>query len=104
MPDPMEYEEVTSDDYAALFVDSATSSTTRRGVLLSGTCPRCKDPMDYPIVTEVFQLATGGGRSATAADDDTPLLCTCTVHHPNRPADDEGCGAYWNIHLSKPAS
>jgi hypothetical protein len=102
MTDTIDYEETTGDDYAETFVQSATSSTTRRGLLLSGRCPRCNDPMDYPIVTEVFQSSTGGRQSATT--DDTPLLCTCKVPHPKRPADDEGCGAYWNIRLTNPPS
>src|SRR4026208_1118773 len=99
MPDPMDYEEATADDYAEKFTQSCMSSTTRRGVLLSGTCPRCNDPMDYPIVTEIFQSSTSGSQGATATDD-TPLLCTCKVTHPKRPADEEGCGAYWNIQLT----
>ncbi len=102
MPDPLDYAETTADDYAEKFVQSATPSTTRRGVQLSGRCPRCDDPMDYPIVTEVFQSSTGGGHGA--GTDETPLLCTCKVPHPKRPADEEGCGAYWNIRLTNPAS
>src|SRR4051812_8563568 len=103
MPDPVDYEETTADDYAEMFVDSATPSKTRRGVLLSGTCPRCNDRMDYPIVTEVFQSPTDGSQPA-AATNETPLLCTCKVAHPKRPADEEGCGAYWNIVLTNPGS
>jgi hypothetical protein len=98
MPDPVDYAETTADDYAEKFVRSATPSTTRRGVLLSGECPRCADPMDYPVVTEVFRSSTGGAGGATS--DETPVLCTCKVAHPHRPADEEGCGAYWNIRLN----
>src|SRR4051812_41352772 len=96
----MDYEELTGDDYADKFVQSCAPPTmTRRGVLLSGKCPRCEDPMDFPIVTEIYKSATGGNPGAVGTED-TPLLCTCKSKHPNRPADEEGCGAYWNIRLT----
>jgi hypothetical protein len=29
-----------------------------------------------------------------------PMLCTCVLPHPDRPADEEGCGAYWSVEVS----
>jgi hypothetical protein len=105
MPDPVPYEELTADDYAAKFAQSCTSTKTRRGLLLRGTCPRCEEPMDFPVVTEIFQSSAAGSPGpAPAATEETPLLCTCRSAHPNRPADGEGCGAYWNIRLTRPGS
>lgn len=103
MPDPLEYAEQTADDYAKKFAETCTSTSTRRGLLLRGMCPRCGDTMDFQVVTKIFQSGSGGDPGA-AATKETPLLCTCEVTHPNRPAGEEGCGAYWNIRLSRLAS
>ena len=88
---------VTDDAYAVAFAATCTPHEIRRGVLLTGTCPRCADRMDFPISNGVFL------RPATAAPipNTQELMCTCTVAHPGAPPDEEGCGAYWNIELSE---
>lgn len=104
MPDPVPYQEMTADTYGEDFAKSATPTPTRRGVLLSGTCPRCGDPMQFPVVTEIFQsVGSDAARSAPPATEETPVLCTCVATHSDRPAGEEGCGAYWNIRLTRPA-
>jgi hypothetical protein len=94
---PIPYKETTEDGYAAAFAASASATPIRRGVLLSGACPRCGDRMEFPVVTEIFQTA---GSGPGGDDADSPLLCTCLTAHPDRPEDEEGCGAYWNIRLT----
>jgi hypothetical protein len=93
MADPVPFEEVTEDGYAQTFVDACTVTPTRRGVLLAGTCPRCGDPMGFPLTTKVFLSGTPGA----AAAEKREVLCTCQVAHPGRPSGEEGCGAYWNV-------
>jgi hypothetical protein len=102
---PLPYEEVTADTYAQTFAASYTAIAIRRGVLLKGACPRCGDQMQFPVITEIFQNAIAADRGAVqAASEEKPLLCTCQTTHPNRPAGEEGCGAYWNRRLTRPAS
>ncbi|MET7878877.1 hypothetical protein ABZS52_18330 [Micromonospora profundi] len=98
---PLPYAEITADNYAATFAATSIGSPTRRGVLLRGECPRCGDDMEFPMVTEIFQHSTGAPPGAAPRlGQDQPMLCTCTAAHPDRPAGEEGCGAYWNISLS----
>jgi hypothetical protein len=105
MADPVAYQEVTADDYAAKFAQKCKPTKTRRGVLLRGTCPRCDDPMEFPVVTEAYQSVSAGNLGpAPAGTEETPLLCTCKSDHPNRPSDEEGCGAYWNLRLTRRTS
>jgi hypothetical protein len=91
---------VTEDAYAEGFAASCTPHPTRRGVLLTGTCPRCGDRMDFPVPTRVFQRPV---RAAPDAKEPQPVMCTCEVTHPGTPAGEEGCGAYWNVELSRSA-
>jgi len=97
---PVSFEEVTDDTYAAAFLNGVDAVESRRGVELRGRCPRCGDPMDFPVVTEVFQSTIAPGGAAAASSDDTTVLCTCRGSHPARPAGETGCGAYWNIRLT----
>jgi hypothetical protein len=60
--------------------------------------------MQFPVVTEIFQsVAPDGVGSTQPGTEETPVLCTCLTTHPDRPAGEEGCGAYWNIRLTRPA-
>jgi hypothetical protein len=98
MTSPLPFEIVTDDAYASAFAATCTPHKTRRGLLLTGTCPRCGDRMDFPVPTRVFQNPL----TAAPAAKTEPVMCTCKNTHSGRPADDEGCGAYWNIELSQP--
>ena len=97
MTNPKPFEAVTGDTYAAAFASTCTPHQTRRGVLLTGTCPRCEDRMDFQVSDGVFLRPM----SAASAAKTEPVMCTCRITHPGTPAGDEGCGAYWNIELSE---
>lgn len=97
MTNLMPFKIMTEDTYAEAFVASCTPHQTRRGVLLTGTCPRCGDRMDFPVPTGVFQRPVG---TVPGAKEPEPLMCTCKVTHPGVPAGEEGCGAFWNVELS----
>ena len=99
-PSPLPFAEVHEDSYAEAFSATCESTETRRGVLLTGTGPRCGDRMDYLVPTGVF-LGTGG---APARERSIPVMCTCRGRHPGRPDADEGCGAYWMVELTRAAS
>ena len=102
---PLRYEEITADGYAEAFATGCTAVPTRRGVLLKGTCPRCGDAMDFPLVKDFFRTALPlGGISPPAAGEEHPLLCTCQEVHSERPAGEDGCGAYWIIRLTRSPS
>lgn len=101
---PIRYAVVTADTYGDTFAGSCSPPVeTRRGILLVGTCPRCGDQMQFPFVTEVFK-APAGPAPVPAASPDTPMLCTCRGTHPARPEGEEGCGAFWNIRLTRPGT
>lgn len=102
---PSLYEEVTATGYAEAFANACTAVPNRRGVVLMGTCPRCGHAMEYPLVTQVFQNTTlPGSHALPAPGEEHPLLCTCLEAHPERPPSEEGCGAYWNIQLTRSSS
>lgn len=100
--DPVVFEEKTEGTYAQEFADSCETPTPmRKGYLLKGLCPRCHGDMDFPVVDTVFRSTVAPDVTvAQDASDDVPMLCRCTLPHDQRPSDDEGCGAYWNIQLT----
>ena len=108
MPDPttqppVSFDEVTDDAYATTFLNDIDVVRNERGVDLRGRCPRCGDPMDFLVVTDVFRGPVApGGVAAAGASGETTVLCTCQEIHPARPAGETGCGAYWNIRPSLP--
>lgn len=99
MAKPMLFNIVTEDGYASAFAKACTALQTRRGVLLTGTCPRCGDRMDFPVPTRIFQRPV----TATPSASPEPVMCTCEVTHTGTPVGEEGCGAYWTVELSKTA-
>jgi hypothetical protein len=91
------FEEVTETTYADAFAATCTVTELRRGVELAGICPRCGDKMDFPVPTRSFLNTAAAALSATPM----AVMCTCKIDHPGCPAGDEGCGAYWNVQLSR---
>jgi hypothetical protein len=96
------YRHITEDHYAERAAETFVIEETPGGPVLRGPCPRCSDPMFFPLFSDVFRgtLPDGTQPSAsTTADDFEPILCTCRGEHPNRPAEYDGCGAYWNFEI-----
>ncbi|MEU6979395.1 MULTISPECIES: hypothetical protein [unclassified Streptomyces] len=93
------YREVTDPSYADAYTAGLRVSDTRDGAVLSGSCPRCACPFDFSYTRRVFRYPRPGGRSAPAVT--VPVLCVCEAPHEGRPADEEGCGAYWNVVLER---
>lgn len=98
-PAPLAYEETTAPHYSTQA--AATFEIRRLGhgmLLLSGPCPRCSEDMEMPVVDTVVRvLGRGVGRllARQPQTQEIPVICTCETDHPGRPAEHEGCGAYW---------
>lgn len=93
-PAALAFEEVTEEAYAER---AATFDVLRTsgGVVLTGSCPRCGDMIDFAHVERVYR---GLGRRRRASGREVvAVACTCTAEHPGRPGNDRGCGAYWNV-------
>lgn len=97
------YEEVTEPGYPATYTQDLLIEPTGDGVVLTGTCPRCRCMTVYTWTRSVVRAAsrTGRRRRAGAGLVPVPVLCVCASDHPGRPGDEEGCGAYWNILLER---
>lgn len=112
MTDPLEYLEITSDEYAKLA--AATFKVTpmsRHEFLLTGPCPRCAAVVQIPVVTGVYKTFRGFAafewmkpqavKEPVSAVRDEPCVCTCEEEHPNRPDGRTGCGAQWPLRLTE---
>ena len=93
---PVPFAEITDDSYAEKFAATCKTRDTRRGVELIGNCPRCGDAIGLPLPDRVF-LSAG----TPSAPKPASVLCNCNGDHADRPAGEEGCGAYWNLNLTK---
>ncbi|CAL9276906.1 hypothetical protein ACFC5H_17275 [Streptomyces rochei] len=95
--EPVPYREVTEDHYAPTYTAEVTvTPVDAESVVLSGRCPRCRCPAVFLHAPRTFRAAPRrAGRS------DIPVICTCTTPHPDRPEDETGCGAYWNVRLER---
>jgi hypothetical protein len=101
--EPLPYEEITDEEYAQrASVDNFVLEEPERGrPFLRGTCPRCGDPMIYPLPQGIILKGPSLRRLRSRRADSGvwPVLCTCTRNHPGRPPDNEGCGAFWSLHI-----
>lgn len=104
MPDPhsVDYSVETHDSFAQ--TAAATFSLDVKGSAdaeLNGPCPRCEDPMSFPVHSHIFRRRKRPAR--TASDNGlVPMICTCkSMTHQGRPDDAEGCGAYWNLRIDE---
>ena len=107
-PNDTSTNDTSSDDVDSplLFKDGATGpeyantpfeeTPTRGGVMLRGACPRCQHQMELLHIEKMVDksILHWGARRRTEPVM-VRMYCTCTEDHPERPADDEGCGAYW---------
>jgi hypothetical protein len=103
------YEEITVPEYAETAAKTFTVEVLPGGtIILRGPCPRCDAVVQVPVVDEVFKGMRSGLRSVTGVtrrakdqkDHVEPMICTCEDPHPNRPAYNVGCGAYWTLRIS----
>jgi len=84
-------------------------------LILNGPCPRCKDGFNFRYqiiglqgVKPIDNAAEERAALKTLVDDlqvdpqgteaDFTMFCRCGGDHDKRPADKEGCGAYWQFH------
>ncbi|MER6685858.1 hypothetical protein [Streptomyces olivaceoviridis] len=87
------YLETTHGDYAARYTAGLRVEAADAGVVvLYGRCPRCGCAFTYTHTDRVFRSPRRGPRPAHV-----PVLCACETDHPGRPAEETGCGAYWNV-------
>jgi hypothetical protein len=104
------YRELSEDDYAQRAADrNFVLDVSEPGFpILRGTCPRCGHFMLFPVLEEVYKAvrpeneqkpspAKGGTKGKEQTE---PMICTCEEEHPGRPAEAEGCGAYWKLLLT----
>ncbi len=106
---PLPYREVSEGDYAQRAADqNFVLDMSEPGVpILRGTCPRCSDFMIFPVLEDVYKVISPKNQHAALAakgagdsrDQIEPMICTCEKEHPGRPAQAEGCGAYWKLRL-----
>lgn len=89
------YRETTADHYARDFIREAQAlCVDDETTVLSGSCPRCGCSFTFTYRPRAFRSPRRGPRVR-----EIPVMCTCTTEHEGRPADEEGCGAYWNVRL-----
>ncbi|MFD3311949.1 hypothetical protein [Streptomyces sp. NPDC058656] len=95
---PHPFEEITRPTYAEAHLAGLRIEGSRHEAVLSGVCPRCEHPFQY-----VHPLAGFRGLRRPRSRDtySVQVACVCTEEHPGRPADDEGCGAYWILLLQR---
>jgi hypothetical protein len=60
----------------------------------AGRCPRCDHPSEkfIPVAGVVLKLAMAVEPPRRRVYQ---VHCTCAEPHPDRPAGEKGCGAYW---------
>jgi hypothetical protein len=112
--DPLEYQEITKDEYAEQAARTFTvTKIARHELLLTGPCPRCAAVVQIPVVTGVYKTFRGFAafewmkpqavKQPVSAVREEPCVCTCDEAHPNRPAGHTGCGAQWQLRLTESA-
>ncbi len=89
-----------------------------RTLVLRGRCPRCAHPMEFLVTDQVVRRwrrpdpadelpappGSAGSAGPAGSGDQTaeePMVCTCEAAHAGRPDGYLGCGAYWNVRISR---
>jgi hypothetical protein len=106
---PTTYCEITDPDYAQHAAhDNFVLDLAEPGLpILRGRCPRCHGSMTFLIVDDVYKSVLPVHRQPSSShigrgsseDPGIPVICTCEQEHSGRPADAEGCGAYWRLRI-----
>jgi hypothetical protein len=96
------FESITKPEYSARFgSDDAQAVETRESIVVSGRCPRCDHEISFDFSKRVYKgwLPRLGRTSKPVVRKSLSMMCTCVMDHRSRPADQEGCGAYWCIEV-----
>lgn len=103
----MKYEEISDDGFDE-FADDCEVTPIDGGVLVKGTCRRCRHATQQPIYQQLVRGGRFRARKVMAerhlGEGMFRILCQCKEDHKNRPEKKKGCGAYWRITLSRTAS
>ncbi|QER90531.1 hypothetical protein [Streptomyces tendae] len=104
---PVPYEEV---NHRSFEEEAAKEfSLTRLGpgtAELRGPCPRCRVMIRVPVVTSTYKSFRLWRRSSAQPVPppgdvhEEIVICTCEEHHPGRPGDRSGCGAFWRLEIT----
>lgn len=88
------------------FYTAATSSPVKKGVLLSGACPRCNHAVEAVVETStlahtVTTVLTDLIFTKLRLPRREIIRCNCDQPHAGRPDDEpRGCGVYGWLELS----
>ena len=110
--DAVAYEEVTKEEYAKQASSFDAEEAADGSAVLRGSCPRCHHITEHTIAADVttrpWSLWPSQRREVTppavAGSQEDPIeqmCCLCDADHVGRPASYRGCGAYWDLVVSR---
>ncbi|MFH8576329.1 hypothetical protein [Streptomyces zaomyceticus] len=100
-PVPLPYLRVTEPSYAQRAAATFLREDFVGAVVLSGPCPRCGHPMEFPVVERIFRTPTPGASAPASVSPPVVVFCTVEdVEYPGAPEGEAGCGAYWSLVLA----
>ena len=94
----MPFAEVTESGYSADHLSGLSVEGSWKEVVLNGTCPRCAHTFQFVHPWRGFRSPL---RQRPSGLLPVQVVCVCEEEHPGRPADDEGCGAFWIVLLRR---
>jgi hypothetical protein len=94
---PLPFAEVTEPGYAERHTRGLRVAGTRSEAVLTGSCPRCGHVFQFVHPWRSYRSP----RRRPDGLHPVQVVCTCEGEHPGRPADEEGCGAYWLLYLRR---
>jgi hypothetical protein len=118
-PEQLAFQARTSPDYTHSSARTFEIIAVGNDIVLRGPCPRCEHLMEMAHYLGQYVIKSIAPSIEAPANPATPpptamnaepvvpspdsstvyLLCTCAADHPGRPADEIGCGAYWDLVL-----
>ncbi|MBQ0826716.1 hypothetical protein [Streptomyces tagetis] len=102
--EPLAYRRGTDPEYGRLAAETFVLEDFGSALVLSGPCPRCGRPMEFPVVGRLFRGEDPGPAAPAPPEPDTArgraVVMYCTVEdvrYEGGPEDAPGCGAYWSV-------